>query len=75
MASHPAFDYSHLTIEERLLVEDLWDSIPADADADVLPLAEAERVLLDERVADLRATPAAGRPWTEVRREILSKRR
>ena len=34
MASHPAFDYSHLTIAERLqLVEELWDSIAADADA------------------------------------------
>jgi putative addiction module component (TIGR02574 family) len=75
VASHPAFDYSHLTIAERLqLVEDLWDSIPADADADALPLAEAERVLVDERLADLRATPDAGRPWTEVRREILGKR-
>ena len=48
MASHPAFDYSHLTIAERLqLVEELWDSIAADADAEALPLTDAERSWVD----------------------------
>jgi putative addiction module component (TIGR02574 family) len=57
------------------LVEDIWDSIAADADAEALPLTEAERALLDERLADLRDTPEAGRPWAEVRAEILGKHR
>lgn len=76
MASSPAFDYSRLTIAQRLqLVEDIWDSIAADADGEALPLTEAERALLDERLADLRDTPEAGRPWADVRAEILGKHR
>ncbi len=72
MASHPAFDYSHLTIAERLqLVEELWDSIAADADAEALPLTDAERALIDERLADLSANPATGRPWADVRAGIV----
>ncbi|MBK9409252.1 MAG: addiction module protein [Gemmatimonadetes bacterium] len=42
-----------MTIAERLqLVEELWDSIAADADAEALPLTDAERALIDERLAD-----------------------
>jgi putative addiction module component (TIGR02574 family) len=76
MAPSPAFDYSHLTIAERLqLVEELWDSIAADADAEALPLTDAERALIDERLADLSANPAAGRPWADVRAGIVGKHR
>ena len=76
MASRPAFDYSRLTIAERLqLVEDLWDSIAADADAEALPLTEAERDLLDERLADHDANPAAGSLWADVRTRILGQHR
>lgn len=76
MASRPAFDYSRLTIAERLqLVEDLWDSIAADADAEALPLTEAERGLLDERLADQGANPAAGSSWTDARARILGQHR
>lgn len=76
MASHPAFDYSHLTIAERLqLVEELWDSIAADADAEALPLTTAERALIDERLTELHTNPTAGRPWTDVRAGILGKHR
>lgn len=76
MASSSAFDYSQLTVAERLeLVEELWDSIAADADAETLPLTDAERALLDERLLDLHANPGAGRPWAQVRAEILGKHR
>ncbi|MEO7966522.1 MAG: addiction module protein [Gemmatimonadaceae bacterium] len=76
MASHSAFDYSQLTIAERLqLVEELWDSIAADADAEALPLTDAERALVDERLDELRAHPDAGRPWADIRAEILGKPR
>jgi len=76
MASRPTFDYSHLTIAERLqLVEELWDSIAADADAEVLPLTDAERTLIDDRLADVTSNPAAGRPWADVRADILGKHR
>lgn len=76
MASHPAFDYSHLTIAERLqLVEELWDSIAADADAEALPLTDAERARMDKRLADLSDRPAVGRHWDDVRDDILGKHR
>lgn len=76
MSSRPALDYSELTIPERLqLVEDLWDSIAADADAELLPLTEAERVLLDERLADRDARPDSTIPWSDVRARILGKHR
>ncbi len=74
MSSDPAFDYRHLSVAERLeLVEQIWDSIAADADT--LPLSESERQLLDERLADLEANPDAGSPWPEVRARILGKPR
>lgn len=76
MTSPFAFDYSQLTVAERLeLVEELWDSIAADADAETLPLTDVERALLDERLADLHANPDEGRPWAEVRAEIIGKHR
>ena len=76
MASRSAVDYAHLTIAERLqLVEELWDSIAADADAEALPLTDAERVPVDERIDELRTNPEAGQPWSDVRAQILGKHR
>ena len=76
MSSRPALDYSELTIPERLqLVEDIWDSIAADVDAEVLPLTEAERILLDERLDERDAQPDAALPWSAVRARILGKHR
>lgn len=70
----PAFDYRRLTIAERLqLVEDIWDSIAADADVESLPVSDAVKAMLDERLADLEAHPGEGTPWPEVRARI-SKR-
>lgn len=76
MSSRPALDYSALTIPERLqLVEDIWDSIAAAADAEALPLTEAERLLLDERLDDRDAHPEAALPWSDVRARIVGKHR
>jgi len=76
MVSYPAFDYAHLAIAERLkLVEELWVSIASDADAEALPLTDDERALIDERLADLNARPAVGRPWGDVRAGILGTHR
>lgn len=72
MASHPHFEFRHLSIAERLqLVEDLWDSIAQDANAETLPLTDAEKALLDERLADLERNPEAGSSWEEVKARIL----
>src|SRR5665647_1483686 len=49
----PAFDYHHLSIDERLrLVEDIWDSIAQEANvhADALPLSDAQRAELYRRI-------------------------
>jgi len=74
MTANPAFDYRRLSIAERLLlVADIWDSIAADADAESLPLSEADKALLDERLAEQNANPGTGAPWTEVRARIVDR--
>ena len=55
------------------LVEDIWDSIAADADADSLPVSDEEKAMLDERLADLEANPGDGAPWPEVRARIIQR--
>ncbi|MHB1235674.1 MAG: addiction module protein [Microbacteriaceae bacterium] len=44
------------------LIGELWQTL----DHDDLPVTHAERVMLDERLADLAANPDSGRPWEEV---------
>lgn len=71
-----AFDYHHLSIDERLrLVEDIWDSIAQEANvhADALPLSDAQRAELDRRIADADAHPDAGIPWDQVRNELFQR--
>ena len=61
-----------LPIEERLrLVEDLWDSIAADQSH--LPLTEAQRALLDERLAKYRESQEPGRPAHQVIDDIRKR--
>jgi putative addiction module component (TIGR02574 family) len=74
MPPEPAYDYRRLTIAERLqLVEDIWDSIAADADEESLPLSDEEKAMLDERLADMEANPGDGAPWSEVRARIINR--
>jgi len=61
-----------LPVAERLkLIEDLWDSIAADADA--LPLPDWHRAEIDRRLDALDAGASEGAPWEEVRRRITGK--
>ena len=61
-----------LPIEERLrLVEALWDSIAADAQA--LPLTEAQRAELDSRLDAYAIDRIAGRPGAEVLRDLRQR--
>jgi putative addiction module component (TIGR02574 family) len=74
MASNPRFDFRELSIAERLqLVEDLWDSIAQDANAESLPVTDQEKALLDERLAELERDPDAGASWDEVKARILRR--
>ena len=61
--SHPAFDFSKLSPQQRLeLIGELWDSLE-----DELPPLEPEMLAeLDRRLAELEANPAEGRPAAEV---------
>ena len=63
--SHPKFDFSELTPDERIqLAEDLWDSL--DDRPEILPLTEAQTREIDRRLADYRRDGDPGQPWDAV---------
>jgi putative addiction module component (TIGR02574 family) len=70
----PGFD--ELSPEDKVrYVGALWDRIAADQEH--LPVSEAHRALVRERLAAHQANPDAARPWSDVRRDIeqeLSRR-
>jgi putative addiction module component (TIGR02574 family) len=57
--------------ERILLVEEIWDRIAADPDS--VPISPAQRAELDRRLDALEANPDPGRPWAEVRAELLRR--
>jgi putative addiction module component (TIGR02574 family) len=60
-----------LSVAERVeLVGDLWDTILPEQDQ--LPLSDAHRKVLDERMARYRENPNEGSSWEEVRARLLS---
>lgn len=67
-----ATDILNLSIPERIqLVEDIWDTIAAKADA--VELTEDEKKIIDERLKAYHNNPDLGFPWDEVYRRIVSK--
>ena len=67
------FDFTHLSVAERiLLVEQLWDSIAADAGNQYLPLSEAQRKELESRCAALDAGEMKTIPWEEAKKSLFS---
>lgn len=59
-----------LTPEDRLdLIADLWESL----DAESIEVTDAEKRILDERIADLEKNPRNGRPWDEFEAELRSR--
>ncbi|MEW6263456.1 MAG: addiction module protein [Thermodesulfobacteriota bacterium] len=68
-----ATDTLDLSIAERIqLVEDIWDTIAAQAD--VVELSEEEKMIVDERLAVYHQNPSLGSPWEDVFKRIVSKR-
>lgn len=64
-----------LPIAQRLqLVEDLWDTIAAEAPDEALPVSPELQAELDSRLEAHRSDPGAARPWEEVRSEIIRER-
>ena len=65
-----------LSAAERLeLVEELWDSIAAEREAEPFPLTDAQREELDRRIRDLDEHPERARPWDEVRERLWTRTR
>jgi putative addiction module component (TIGR02574 family) len=62
--------FRELKSEEKIrLVQDLWDDIADEAAQ--RPLTDAQRRLLDERLADEEQTPDDVEPWAEAKDDIL----
>jgi len=61
-----------LPVEERILiVEKIWDSVADDAQQ--VPLEPWQAEELDRRLEELKKNPDAGKPWPEVKRQILGE--
>jgi len=67
-----AVDTLDLSIPERIqLVEDIWDTIAAQADT--LELTGEEKKIIDERLEAYHRNPKLGSPWNEVFGRIVAK--
>jgi len=63
-------EIARLTLAERIqLVEDLWDSIAAEASQSV-PLTEEQLAELQRRSRAHQQDPASAIPWEQVRAEL-----
>jgi len=66
-------DTLNLSIPERIqLVEDIWDTITAEADR--VELTEEEKKIIDERLKAYHHDPNLGSPWEDVFKRIVSKK-
>jgi putative addiction module component (TIGR02574 family) len=64
-------EYMKLSISERIqLVEDIWDSIAAEA-PDTVALSQAQKAELHRRVAAHHADPSTAVPWEQVRSKLF----
>jgi len=64
---------ARLTLAERIqLVEDLWDSIAAEA-SQSLKLTEEQRAELQRRAQAHKDDPGAAIPWAQVRAELSGR--
>jgi len=64
-----ALGIDQLSVAQRiLLVEEIWDSIVAEAED--LPLAEAQKQDLERRLGEYNDNPDAGSRWEDVRARL-----
>jgi len=57
-------EYMKLSVSERIqLIEDIWDSIAAEAPDDALGLSQVQKAELHRRVAEHQADPSSAVPW------------
>ncbi len=70
MVSIPPPGFEDLTSDEKVqYVQDLWDYVVADASK--VPVPEWHRRILDKRLAEYHAAPNEGKPWPQVRDQLL----
>ncbi|NTU45719.1 MAG: addiction module protein [Chlorobiaceae bacterium] len=63
--------YLKLSVSERIqLVEDIWDSIAAEA-SEAVELSPSQIDELHRRVAAHRADPSSAIPWEQVRSKLF----
>ena len=73
MKKQTATDTLNLSIPERIqLVEDIWDTIAAQAER--VELTEEEKKVIDERLKAYHQNPNLGSPWEGVFKRIVSKK-
>jgi putative addiction module component (TIGR02574 family) len=66
-----ATDTLDLSIPERIqLVEDIWDTIAAEADS--IELTEDEKKIIDERLEAYHQNPDLGSPWEDVLKKMMN---
>jgi putative addiction module component (TIGR02574 family) len=66
----PGFD--DLSVDEKIdYLQSLWDRIAATPET--IPVPEWHREILDERLKDLKADPAAGDKWEVVQERLRKK--
>lgn len=67
-------EYLKLSVSERIqLVEDIWDSIVAEA-SETIELSKAQKDELNRRVAEHRADPSTAVPWEQVKARLFSEK-
>jgi putative addiction module component (TIGR02574 family) len=73
MSAEPILEtFRKLPSAEKIrLVQQLWDEIAEEASR--LPLTDAQRRRLDDRIDDHEANPSDVEPWDETRDDILRK--
>ena len=65
-------EFNAAPTEQRIaFVQDLWNQIAQDPDNVSVP--ESHKRILSERLEEYRRNPQAGKPWSEVRDQILEK--
>lgn len=67
------FDINEYSIPERIaMIGEIWDSM-AD-EATLPPLTDAQKAILDQRIAECEAFPDDVVSWEEIERELFGER-
>ena len=70
----PPAGFDELSVDDQLeYVQSLWDRIAARPET--VPIPDWHRQVVAERLAAYKDNPTEGRPWEEVRDEILGEPR